>query len=81
VAQVYIEYPSLGRMPIKELKAFKRLNVLKGKERIAEFSIPSKELQKWDLQQHDWKLYPGEYFLCIGKSSSEIILKKKLTVK
>lgn len=81
VVQVYIEYPAVDRMPLKELKAFKRLSVQKGKDGTLNFSIAAGELKKWDLQQHQWKLYAGDYFLCIGKNANEMILRKKFTVK
>ncbi len=81
VVQVYIEYPAVDRMPLKELKAFKRLSVQKGKDGTLNFSIAASELKKWDLQQQQWKLYPGDYFLCIGKNANEMILRKKFTIK
>ncbi|MFY7888668.1 MAG: glycoside hydrolase family 3 C-terminal domain-containing protein [Spirosomataceae bacterium] len=80
VVQVYIQYPSIERMPLKELKAFKRVSLKKGKEGIVNFSIPASELMKWDLATHQWKLYQGNYTVCIGKNSSEMILQKKVTV-
>lgn len=80
VVQVYIQYPSIERMPLKELKAFKRVSLKKGKEEIVNFSIPASELMKWDLATHQWKLYQGNYTVCIGKNSSEMILQKKVTV-
>ncbi len=81
VVQIYMEYPGLDRMPLKELKAFKRISVKKGKTGTLQFSIPATELKKWDLQQHGWKLYPGDYYVCIGKNSGEMIARKKFTVK
>ncbi|CAN5554131.1 glycoside hydrolase family 3 C-terminal domain-containing protein [soil metagenome] len=81
VVQVYIEYPGIDRMPLKELKAFKRISVKKGKSGMLQFSIPATELKKWDLNQHGWKLYPGDYYVCIGKNSGEMITRKKFIVK
>ncbi len=49
VAQVYIQYPSGERMPARELKEFKRLEVKKGEGRVFSFTVPMSELQKWDL--------------------------------
>jgi beta-glucosidase len=80
VAQVYIQYPNLERMPLKELKAFKRVFVSKGKEQTIEFKIPVQELQKWDLQQNAWKLYPGEYTVLVGSSSEDIKLKSSFKI-
>ena len=49
VVQAYIEYPQIDRMPVKELKAFKRVSVNKGGEQVASIKIPVRELQKWDM--------------------------------
>ena len=81
VVQAYVEYPPMERMPLKELKGFKKLEIPKGKESVAELRIPFSELQKWDLKQHQWKLYPGEYTICIGKNAQDIMLKKKITIQ
>lgn len=81
VAQVYIQYPNLGRMPLKELKSFKRVTVSKGGKQTVQFKIPVQELQKWDLQNHQWKVYPGDYTILVGKSSQDIKLRSSVSVK
>jgi beta-glucosidase len=81
VAQVYIQYPNLDRMPLKELKSFKRIFLEKENSKTIQFKIPLQELQKWDLQQHQWKLYPGSYSVLIGSNSQDIKLKATVTVK
>ncbi|RYE22850.1 MAG: hypothetical protein EOP42_23930 [Sphingobacteriaceae bacterium] len=70
VVQAYIEYPNLERMPLKELKGFKRISVKQGGEQVAEIQIPVAELQKWDLQKHKFQLYKGDYKLMIGSDSA-----------
>jgi beta-glucosidase len=71
VVQVYISYPELPGMPIRELKAFKRLPVKINEEGIAAFTIPVSELQKWDMEKHAWKVYKGNYKITLGSNSSE----------
>ena len=80
VVQAYIEYPGIERMPLKELKAFSKHTINKGATSLVTLSIPVSELQKWDLTTHKWKLYKGQYTLCIGKNSSEYWLKKNFYV-
>jgi beta-glucosidase len=75
VVQAYIEYPNLERMPIKELKGFKKITLQKGQEQIVELTIPLQELQKWDLKNHKWQLYKGGYRLIIGKDASSKLLE------
>jgi beta-glucosidase len=71
VVQVYVEYPAVDRMPVKELKAFKRVHVKAGGEEVVQLSIPATELQKWDLATRSWKLYPGNYTLFAGGNSKD----------
>lgn len=81
VIQAYIEYPEVERMPLKELKAFKKKMINKGKTLEIQLSIPVSELQKWDLKLHKWKLYKGNYSICIGKNSNDYLLKKNFLIK
>jgi beta-glucosidase len=81
VVQAYIQYPKLDRMPVKELKAFKRVNVIRGMTRVAQFKIPVKELMKWDLKKKQWRLYDGEYKILVGSNSQEVKLSVSVIVK
>ncbi|MBL7757392.1 MAG: glycoside hydrolase family 3 C-terminal domain-containing protein, partial [Chitinophagaceae bacterium] len=81
VAQVYIEYPNAERMPLKELKAFRRVYVEKGQQREIRFEIPLDELKKWDLKENKWKLYPGGYKINIGSHSADSRLSTAFEVK
>jgi beta-glucosidase len=81
VLQAYIEYPAIDRMPFKELKFFKRVSITKGNEQAVTVNIPVKELQKWDLATHKWKIYPGNYKLVIGSNSQDNKLSMDFAVK
>ncbi len=81
VAQVYIKYPLLERMPLKEIKGFKRIHIVKGNEQVVKFSVPVTELLKWDLKQKKWMLYPGDYTISIGSSSQDMKLNSVIKVK
>ncbi|MFY8021721.1 MAG: glycoside hydrolase family 3 N-terminal domain-containing protein [Bacteroidia bacterium] len=81
VAQVYISYPKVERMPIKELKAFQKVILDASNTQLVHFSIPIQELDKWDLQKSRWKLYEGDYYIQIGSSSEELHLKSKIKLR
>ena len=81
VSQVYIQYPTVERMPLKELKAFRRVHVEKNGEVVIQFRVPLQELQKWDLKQRKWVLYPGNYTILVGSSSEDIRLRSIINVK
>ncbi|HEY4060584.1 MAG TPA: glycoside hydrolase family 3 N-terminal domain-containing protein [Puia sp.] len=80
VVQAYIQYPSGERMPVKELKAFRRVSVPHNGMAEANFAIPVSELQKWDLAGRQWKLYPGAYKIILGSHSRDEKLAAAFTV-
>ncbi|MFV0606395.1 MAG: glycoside hydrolase family 3 C-terminal domain-containing protein [Niabella sp.] len=80
VVQAYIQYPSIERMPIKELKSFRKIYVEKNKTAIVSFEIPITELLKWDIKKHDWVLYKGAYNLFVGSHSKDKKLEFGFTV-
>ena len=80
VVQAYIEYPQIDRMPLKELKGFKRITVTKGGEQTATIKIPVKDLQKWDMKTHGWKTYQGDYKLILGNNSQDVKLSFPFTI-
>ncbi|MBS1597407.1 MAG: glycoside hydrolase family 3 C-terminal domain-containing protein [Bacteroidetes bacterium] len=71
VIQAYFKYPDLPRMPVKELKGFKRVSLKKNETQKVEFKISIGELQKWDTNNRQWKLYPGAYRLLLGSNSAD----------
>ncbi|UEG54079.1 glycoside hydrolase family 3 C-terminal domain-containing protein [Mucilaginibacter daejeonensis] len=81
VVQAYIEYPDLDRMPIKELKAFKRVSLNQGESKVVNLAIPVKALQKWDDKKHQWQLYKGTYRLVIGENSASAKLKAEFSIR
>jgi beta-glucosidase len=81
VVQVYVQYPSMERMPLKELKGFKRVSIVRNGQREITFRIPVKELQKWDLAKRQWKVYSGNYTLLIGSNSQDQKLAASVKVK
>jgi len=56
VVQVYVEYPELEEMQLKELKAFKKVMIQKGQTSTISLSVPVSEVQKWDVSTKSWKL-------------------------
>ena len=81
VVQAYIEYPDNEDMPLKELRAFKNVFIKKGNTSTVTLHIPVSELQKWDLVTNNWKLYKGNYAVCLGKNAKEYILKQTFSIK
>jgi beta-glucosidase len=80
LVQVYISYPGVERMPIRELKSFKKMMINSGQLKQSAFAIPVSELKKWDATAKGWKLYPGKYRIIIGKNATETILEKEINI-
>jgi beta-glucosidase len=81
VVQAYIVYPNSERMPLKELKFFKKLDIAKTTTKNTSIAIPVSDLKKWDLKLNKWMLYPGDYKLEIGTNAKEITLSSNFTVQ
>lgn len=80
VAQVYIGYPDVDRMPLKELKAFKRVSITKGNSQSLTLEIPLEELQKWDDTKKQFKIYEGKYTVKIGSNSRDAQLEGSFAI-
>ena len=81
LVQLYVQYPSLPRMPLRELKAFKKIFIAKGTKQAVLLSIPVDELKKWDLEKGKWEIYKGGYNLMIGKNAADLILSKRISIQ
>ncbi|HEY4325045.1 MAG TPA: glycoside hydrolase family 3 N-terminal domain-containing protein [Mucilaginibacter sp.] len=81
VVQAYVKYPDGERMPLKELKQFKRVSVAKGSQQQVAIDIPLADLKKWDLKDQKWKLYKGKYTLVLGSNSADQKLAASFNVK
>jgi beta-glucosidase len=72
VVQVYLNaVDPIRPRPLKELKAFKKINLEPGQTKTIEFSVQKKILQIYDERQ-GWIAIPGKYNLLVGSSSRDI---------
>lgn len=81
VVQLYIEYPKLKGMPLKELKDFGRLSLNVDETGELKFKVPVQELAKWDSNTHQFKLYKGKYTVQVGENSADKALSYDFVVK
>lgn len=80
VVQAYIEYPANEELPLKELKAFKRITLAAGQSQNVSLQIPVQELKKWDSKTNKQIIYPGEYTITVGKNSADAAITNKFDV-
>lgn len=81
VVQVYVrDLVSSIVTPIHELKAFKKVEIPKGSMQTICLSIPVRELGLYN-EDMEYVVEPGEFELQVGCSSSDIKLRKKISVE
>jgi len=76
VVQVYIRpvAPGVDR-PVKELKAFRRVELRRGEAWPISFALDQSALEYYDPAKKAWVSEPGEYEVLVGASSRDIRLR------
>ncbi|MDA3893098.1 MAG: glycoside hydrolase family 3 C-terminal domain-containing protein [Salinivirgaceae bacterium] len=73
VVQLYVSHLSSSvERPIKELKAFNRINIKQGKKVSVKLNLNTSELAYWDSTAKKFIVEKGEIKLLIGSSSEDI---------
>jgi len=82
VAQVYLSdlVSSLSR-PVKELKAFKKVNLKAGEKKEIELELDKTALAFYNDIEASWIYEAGEFELLVGSSSRDIRLQEKFEVE
>jgi beta-glucosidase len=77
VVQLYLRdvQASVDR-PLKELKAFRRVELQPGETRDLSFTLDQRALSFFDPLAKEWTSEPGEFEVLVGSSSSDIKLKR-----
>lgn len=73
VVQLYIrDNKSSFLRPEKELKAFEKVFLLPGEEKLVDFKIDKSSLSFFDNKKHEWIVEPGTFEAIVGSSSRDI---------
>lgn len=80
IVQLYISIKSSLPRPVKELKRFKKVNLMPGEEKIVSLSIDKEALSFFDAERHEWICEPGKFEAIIAASAMDIkdVLKFEL---
>jgi beta-glucosidase len=82
VVQLYATHlKSKVDRPIKQLEAFKRVNVMAGQTKTVELPLSAQALAYWDTPEHKWVLEKDNVSLAVGDSSADSKLTKVMSVK
>jgi len=84
VAQVYVGdvegYVNAIR-PVRELKAFKKVELQPGESKEVSFTLCKRAFATWRNEIHDWFVETGEFSIEVGDSSACLPLKATVTVE
>jgi len=82
VVQLYVRnLDSKEEQPLKSLRGFKRVHIVKNKETNVELSLKIEDLKYFSVQRNDFVVDPGRYEILIGSSSEDFRLKGMISVK
>ncbi len=83
VVQVYIKPKiELETRPVKELKGFSKVSLLPGQQKnITIYLDKNNAFSIYDTKVHAFVLQKGNYQICVGKSSADIVLSSDYKVK
>jgi len=81
VVQLYIhEQRTRVVRPEKELKAFAKITLQPGEEKIVRFDLSKRDFAYYDVSLHDWAVNPGKFDILVGGSSKDLPLKQTIEV-
>lgn len=81
VVQVYVGKKSETVFrPKKELKAFKRVFLKAGEEKVVTLTFDDKAFRFYDTRTNTWEIEDGEYDIYVGKNVEEIVVVCKVEV-
>jgi beta-glucosidase len=82
VAQVYVgdSHSRIAR-PAKELKGFAKISLRAGETRRVTITLDRRSLSYYDSDSKQWRAEPGDFDILVGRSSEQIELRGKLTLK
>ncbi len=82
VVQLYIsDVKSTLDKPVKELKAFQKVSLQPGEEKIVTFTITKKMLESYDPEYRCWDCEAGYYDVLVGNASDHIVCKARFLAK
>lgn len=82
VVQLYVQYPqSKVIRPVKELKAFQRMNIKAGETKTFQFTLKASSLAWWNEATNSWEVESGSVKIVVGSSSADTKSEKEIVVK
>ena len=76
VVQVYMRNLADTEGPLKTLRAYERVNLKAGEDKVVEIDFPRDHFEGWDAETNTMRVVPGKYELMIGSSSADKDLQR-----
>ena len=79
VVQLYVSAveSSIPR-PVKELKAYKKINLAIGESKVITFKLEKEAFRYWNEINHTWEINPGKYDIIIANSDKNKEIKQSV---
>jgi beta-glucosidase len=82
IIQLYLHEQSPAvRRPEKELKAFNKIALAPGEEKVVTFKLSKRDFAYYDTDLHDWNVRSGKFCVLVGGSSRDLPLKETIEVQ
>ena len=76
VVQVYMRNLADTEGPLKTLRAYERVNLKAGEDKVVEIDFPRDRFEGWDTETNTMRVVPGKYELMVGSSSANKDLQR-----
>lgn len=81
VVQVYVSTAAGPvRRPLRELRAFAKVELAPGGTRIVEFVLDDRAFAYWDVELGRWVVPAGEYDIQVGTDAHTIVASRRITL-
>ncbi len=82
VVQLYVrDEESTVRRPLRELRAFTKVELAPGEEKVVSFQLNKRAFAYYEPKIHDWFVESGKFFIEIGASSRDIRLTAPVDIR
>jgi len=72
VAQLYVQYPSEAKQPVRQLRGFEKVSLSAGQQKDVSISVRRRDISFWDTVAQKWALASGSYTFSVGSSSRDL---------
>ncbi len=81
IVEVYVSpIDSKIDRPVKELKAFKKVELLPGETKSVTFTLGKRAFAYYDIDKNDWSVDKGEYDIIVAKNASDASLAARIAI-